>query len=35
MKAEDIERIFKETVNRPENSIYLPFEKHAIAGNSG
>lgn len=32
MKAEDIERIFKETVNRPENSIHLPFEKHARVG---
>ena len=26
MKVEDIERIFKETVRRPENSIHLPFE---------
>lgn len=32
MKAEDIERIFKETVSRPENSIHLPFEKHARVG---
>lgn len=32
MKVEDIERIFKETVNRPENSIHLPFEKHARVG---
>ena len=29
MKKEDIERIFKETVSRPENNIHLPFEKHA------
>lgn len=32
MKVEDIERIFKETVSRPENSIHLPFEKHARVG---
>lgn len=32
MKVEDIERIFKETVRRPENSIHLPFEKHARVG---
>lgn len=32
MKVEDIERIFKETASRPENSIHLPFEKHARAG---
>lgn len=32
MKVEDIERIFKETVSRPENSIHLPFEKHARIG---
>lgn len=32
MKVEDIERIFKETARRPENSIHLPFEKHARAG---
>nr|DAY86886.1 MAG TPA: hypothetical protein [Caudoviricetes sp.] len=32
MKAEDIERIFKETVSRPENNIHLPFEKHARVG---
>jgi hypothetical protein len=32
MKVEDIERIFKETISRPENSIHLPFEKHARIG---
>lgn len=32
MKKEDIERIFKETISRPENSIHLPFEKHARIG---
>lgn len=32
MKAEDIERIFKETVSRPENNIHLLFEKHARVG---
>lgn len=32
MKVEDIERIFKETISRPENSIHLPFGKHARIG---
>lgn len=32
MKKEDIERIFKETVSRPENSIHLPLEKYARIG---